>query len=219
MSRSVTIEYRSSNNTRYVDEFPSQCGLCHKNIDPKYISGSFIQGTNESSREVQLVFQCTNTNCNSLIIGYYDQIEGKTFKLTKSAPNIPVESVFAKEIKEVSKNFVKIYNQAFHAEQTELDLISGIGYRKALEFLVKDYLIYIDSENEQEILTKPLGQCINMLDNHNIKEIAKRATWIGNDEAHYIRKWEDKDINDLKKLIEVAVYYITMEVTSEKYLE
>nr|WP_255259901.1 hypothetical protein [Lentibacillus sp. CBA3610] len=94
-----------------------------------------------------------------------------------------------------------------------------MGYRKALEFLIKDYLIYLDNEAETEFLKMPLGQCINKLGNHNIKEIAKRAAWIGNDETHYIRKWKNKDINDLKKLIEVTVYFIAMEVVSNKYLE
>src|SRR5699024_2819467 len=112
-----------------------------------------------------------------------------------------------------------IYNEAFHAEQTGLSLISGIGYRKALEFLVKDYLIYLEPDDESKILEKQLTPCINMLDNHNIKEIARRASWLGNDEAHYMRKWEDKDINDLKKLIELTVYFISMDISAKKYLK
>ncbi|GGB26904.1 hypothetical protein GCM10011409_00260 [Lentibacillus populi] len=98
-------------------------------------------------------------------------------------------------------------------------MISGIGYRKAIEFLVKDYLIFLNPENKEKILKQQLSPCINMLDNHNIKEIARRAAWLGNDETHYMRKWEDKDINDLKKLIEVTVYFIAMDVSAKKYLE
>lgn len=56
-----------------------------------------------------------------------------------------------------------------------------------------------------------------MIDNPKIKEIAKRATWLGNDETHYFRKWEDKDLNDLKKLIEIVVYFISMELGVNKY--
>ena len=37
------------------------------------------------------------------------------------------------------------------------------------------------------------------IDDSNIKNVAKRAVWLGNDETHYIRKWEDKDLSFLKK--------------------
>jgi hypothetical protein len=44
-----------------------------------------------------------------------------------------------------------------------------------------------------------------------IKEIAKRAAWLGNDETHYVRKWEDKDLKDLKKLISLTLHWIEVE--------
>ena len=63
------------------------------------------------------------------------------------------------------------------------------------------------------------GSCINKIDNSSIKELARRATWLGNDETHYIRKWEDRDIHDLKNLIDLTCQYITMESKSKAYLE
>jgi hypothetical protein len=47
--------------------------------------------------------------------------------------------------------------------------------------------------------------------------MAERATWLGNDETHYVRKWEDKDINDLKILIKVTLHWIEMELLTEQY--
>jgi hypothetical protein len=41
--------------------------------------------------------------------------------------------------------------------------------------------------------------------------MAKRAAWLGNDETHYVRKWEDHDLPDLKKVIELTVLGIEME--------
>jgi hypothetical protein len=202
-----------------VDQFPSYCGICHKNIDPLYIGCAF-KNEDLTSLQMQAAFQCTNLECNSVIIGYYSRKSHPgTFILNRSGPITPKDRTFNEEIEEVSPNFVKIFNQSFHAEQQGLTLISGIGYRKALEFLIKDYLIYLDNEKEEEVLKKPLSQCINELENSNIKEMAKRAAWLGNDEAHYTRKWEDKDVNDLKKLIDVTVYFISMDVASKKYLK
>jgi hypothetical protein len=41
--------------------------------------------------------------------------------------------------------------------------------------------------------------------------VASRAAWLGNDETHYLRTWEDKDLTDLKKLIELTVQWIEIE--------
>ncbi|MGJ9383248.1 hypothetical protein [Salipaludibacillus sp. CF4.18] len=219
MSRQIVVKHLSVNHNLSVNKFPHQCGLCHKNIDPIFISSVFVRGGSKTNF-MESSFQCTNLDCHSLIIGYYTRNSpAEMFSLEKTAPNKPIANEFSEEIKEVSPYFVNIYNQSFEAEQNELTLISGIGYRKALEFLIKDYLTYLNSDEDEKYTRMPLGQCLNQLDNTNIKEMAKRASWIGNDEAHYTRKWEDKDVTDLKRLIEVTVYYISMEVSSNKYLE
>lgn len=218
MSREVVVNFRRTDHHINVSEFPNVCGTCNLNIDPYVIVGAFIRPDHNDKKHLEVVFQCPNNECNSLLIGYYYK-KDTTYIYDKTKPMELVDKSFGKEIEEVSQDFIDIYNQSYHAEQNELDLISGIGYRKALEFLIKDYLVYTNAEQEEDILKKPLGQCINMLDNSNIKEIARRASWLGNDEAHYTRKFADKDINDLKKLIEVTVYFIAMDVSAKKYLE
>lgn len=37
------------------------------------------------------------------------------------------------------------------------------------------------------------------------------GAWLGNDETHYVRKWEDKDLKDLKKLISLTIHWIEMD--------
>ena len=57
----------------------------------------------------------------------------------------------------------------------------------------------------------PLAQCIKTYITENrIKTLAERSAWIGNDEAHYVRKQDDRDISDMKKFIEALVYFINM---------
>ena len=64
-----------------------------------------------------------------------------------------------------------------------------------------------------------LGKCINdYLKNDRIKDIAKRATWIGNDETHYVRKWIGKNITDLKLLIDLTVHWIETEDLTDKMI-
>jgi hypothetical protein len=216
--RQVQLQYPGGNPIPvYIKSYPDNCGMCHKNVEPRFISGIFIKERNGQNAECS--FQCTNRSCNTTIIGYYSKRSDSHYYLDKIAPILPLGQEFQPEIKEISPNFVEIFNQSLFAEQTNLTLISGIGYRKALEFLIKDFLIYLALDSEDTILKLPLGQCINKLESHIIKEMAKRATWIGNDEAHYSRKWENKDVNDLKKLIEVTVHFIAMDITAKKYLE
>ncbi|MGF6947536.1 hypothetical protein QF028_000029 [Neobacillus sp. B4I6] len=47
--------------------------------------------------------------------------------------------------------------------------------------------------------------------------MAERAVWLGNDETHYVRKWDDKDLKDLKNLIDLTVYFISMTIKANKY--
>jgi hypothetical protein len=55
-------------------------------------------------------------------------------------------------ISKVSPDFCAIYEEAFKAEQYSLLLVAGPGYRKALEFLIKDYIIGRLTETDAEKL-------------------------------------------------------------------
>ena len=77
---------------------------------------------------------------------------------------------------------------------------------------MKDYLIGLHPDKTEEIKTKFLGKCIEeYITNANIKTVAMRAAWLGNDETHYVRIWEGKDLQDLKKLVDLTVHWIEME--------
>jgi len=125
---------------------------------------------------------------------------------------------FQDEVLEVSSEFVRIYKQAAEAEFMKLDSIAGVGYRKALEFLIKDYLISKSSDKKEVIETAYLSDCIrDYVDDPKVKIAAQKATWIGNDETHYVRKWQDKDIEDLKVLLKLTANWISSEILTRKY--
>ena len=57
-----------------------------------------------------------------------------------------------------------------------------MGYRKALEFLVKDYAIFLNQEDEDKIKNASLSSCINnYIDNIKIRHLSLASTWLGND--------------------------------------
>src|SRR5690606_20003376 len=109
--REVVVDYFGKKNHIMVNQYPDECGICNTNVDPKFIAGAFVQPSRNSKDNLELVFQCTNIECNSLMIGYYRLIEG-TYVYIKTQPINPKNKMFQEEINEVSPNFVEIYNQA-----------------------------------------------------------------------------------------------------------
>lgn len=120
---------------------------------------------------------------------------------------------FSERIKELSPKFIEIYQQSQIAEDAGLSELCGMGYRKALEFLVKDYAISLHPEDEEKIKTQMLSPCINTyINNHKIKSLTLAATWIGNDETHYVRKHEDYGLENFKAFIASMVSAIEFEL-------
>jgi hypothetical protein len=90
--------------------------------------------------------------------------------------------------------------------------VAGPGYRKALEFLIKDYAIQLNPGHDDEIRTGQLAAVIRgFLAGDKLIVVSSRAAWLGNDETHYERRWIGKDLQDLKKLINATVHFIAME--------
>lgn len=204
----VSVRTSSGTNTN-VTQYTIVCPFCHTNIVPNYL---YIDNFN-------LFACCPNNTCNS----HFVLVRNNDGKYVKVLPNsIPLSKEFSEIINTISPTFSTIYNQAYHAEQTNLDQICGVGYRKALEFLIKDYLISKEEDDakKENIKSKFLNNCIQEnVQNENIKNVAKRAVWLGNDETHYIRKWADKDVSHLKQLIELTIKWIESEVETERVLQ
>ena len=120
----------------------------------------------------------------------------------------------------MSPDFVTIFAEAERAEMLGLKLICGPGYRKALEFLVKDYVIRSHPDKAEEIKRLNLAKCIDeYVTDDKVKKVAARAVWLGNDETHYLRKWEEKDVKDLKGLIRLTLHWIEMDELTKQALE
>lgn len=95
--------------------------------------------------------------------------------------------------------------------------ISGMGYRKALEFLIKDYAILRWPDDAEVIRKMTLGNCINeKIGYDRLKTLAQRAVWLGNDFTHYERRFEDFEIEDLKRFIDAALFWIEAELTTDE---
>lgn len=205
-----------------VNQYPDECPHCHHAIKSEVVSTT----VDSSDNTIDMAFMCPRYTCKRVSVAVFkremiNSFEmGETFQLRYLHPRNPVDPLFSEHVAKVSPQYVEIFTQASKAEAFGLEEIAGVGYRKALEFLVKDYCITKNPEKEEEIKAKMLGPVIDTyVDNHNIKQCAKRAAWLGNDETHYVRKWIEKDINDLKGVIRLAVGWIEQEIQTELLLK
>jgi hypothetical protein len=116
---------------------------------------------------------------------------------------------FSEVIGKISPSFCSIYEQAAAAESGKLHLVAGVAYGKALEFVVKDYAKYERPEKATDIDRSLLGVCIkNYISDPSLRESAQLAAWLRNDETHYVRRFKDKDVEDLKGIIALTIRLI-----------
>lgn len=205
----------------FIVSKPTSCPYCDKGIDAIIVNKfayRFYDMTN-----IVITYKCTcceqiffsKYQINPMAIGYYENelypfetIGGHKTKLD-----------FSDEIKEISPSFISIYNDAYIAEQSGCREIVGIGYRRAFEFLIKDYAIKYHQDEESIIKNMPLAKCVGEYAPNDVtKQLLLRATWIGNDFAHYETKHEEIDLNDLKSLIELSVDAIEKDIKVKKYI-
>ena len=213
------LDLQGSGHNVKLEGVPDVCPLCRRSVHPKHITSVILV----ERSVIQALYRCTDQKCQELFIGTYDRA-GKTlhnrpvYTLINVAPKNAEEVPFPELITNTSPDFVGIYNQALAAECARLDQLVGIGLRKALEFLIKDFAIQGNPSEKDSIRRMMLGPCIDKyVSDTNVKECAKRAAWLGNDETHYTRKWEDKDIEDLKILVRLTVNWIENVLLTQKY--
>lgn len=156
--------------------------------------------------------------CHSCEHAFLTQYEGVDGFLTKfeTYPSALCETQLDPLLSNISPKFVEIFHQAEQAEGYGLMEICGIGYRRALEFLIKDYLIHDSPENKDQIQKTPLSQCIRSIPDDRIKATAERSAWLGNDYAHYVSKHPERDLDDLKNLVIATAYWVSMTLYTQK---
>ncbi len=197
---------------------PSKCPLCKCAIKPETLHLSTFKN-DKNEHFITALYLCHSCYQTFTVLHHADLFTTKHLyesNLLYIGPIKYTEEKFDDNVCNLSPQFVKIYNQALAAESNGLDEIAGLGYRKAMEFLVKDFCIHQNPDSEGDIKKMPLAQCISKyIDSDHIQTLATRAAWIGNDEAHYIRKHEERDVSDMKNFIKAVVYFIGMVLITE----
>lgn len=209
------------NSKHFIFETPDICPMCNKSIEPVYISGALTNG-----QIFSVFYYCRGCDMHFLTrykpngsISKHGGYEHYSSDILKSEPQVFTPRIFDKSVSEVSPKFTKIYNEALMAEKLGLLEIAGSGYRKSLEFLIKEYAIHRFPE-KTEYISRPnfsLQNCINeFIDDDSLRTLATATYWIGNDETHFSRKHSTEDLDSLLKFFEATVNYIAFKITTAK---
>lgn len=208
---------------------PNICPHCHVTNTPhhKWI----IQTRDTDNVDCYIsTWQCSNAKCNKVLVAQH-KLSGANFQFTRFLNGLPKGPDWPKPILElksgklnkegqaVQSNFIKTYLQSLEAENYGLDELAGMGYRKAIEYLVKDWAIHNNPDDREKIEKSWLGAAIKGYFEGDLKEILERATWLGNDQAHYNRLFEEFDIEVLKELIDLIMVELDREYKKAHYIE
>ena len=200
------------------------CPSCHHALSPQPLTAYYVEHDGFTGSYHRLHLLCFCARCRQIFLCEYDgSYDPKPYgpdltfsRLVSAVPMTPSPVHFSDETKSLSPGFVETYSQASTAESEHLLQICGPGYRKALEFLVKDYLCHKYPDDADKIRSELLSASIKRIDDPRIKTLAERSTWIGNDEVHYVKKRDDLGLDDMKRFIKAMLNYIESELAFEE---
>jgi hypothetical protein len=226
IQQDVSFQHHNAHYSATVS-ISDTCPVCHYAINTSVLQ-TFITLAKDftTATRLQILFRCPRPQCDRLYLGVYEgpqkiaQGTKTSWHNVKFVPSEIQARVFEDAINSLSPQFVKIYTQSEVAESHGLNMICGAGYRRSLEFLLKDFLksIHKGKSKIDDIECKQIGTLIQeFMTDPRLKTAASRAAWLGNDETHYVRKWESKDLSDLKKLIDLTVHWIETDVLTREF--
>lgn len=193
-------------------EKPNICPKCKTSIFATLDTYSNVTYNKASEEIFTAIFLCPNCQ-EHFVTNYkiiYDNQKQYVINIGYSI-NYAIDNDIPNNIKALSPNFVKIYEQALTAHENGLNELVGIGLRKSIEFLVKDYLINAKCLPQKEVEQMFLQNAIHKLKDEDITSLAEKITWLGNDESHFVRKHTEIDnpIESILRFIKVLYTYLS----------
>lgn len=193
---------------------PTLCPHCNIAVDASKEATTNIFNT-ETDKIFSVIFKCPL--CDRYFSLPYRIIKNTSYPVLSEIIQYPpilnnFDDGIPDNVAEFSPRFKETYDQSLFAYNVGLGEIAGLGFRKSIEILIKDYLISIKNENSEEIKKIFLASCIKKIDNIRIKKLATAITWLGNDEAHYDKIHKDKDIKDMLAFISSLIIFISSEL-------
>src|SRR5258708_6000898 len=191
----ASYPYAYGRELYYLNPIPETCPVCDSFIAAAFVEARITEWDQWGEEgepfatTIHGAYLCARKDCGEMFVVVYRRNEGGGDMRTATYPTLAKAPEILDEIREVSPQFAEIFTQAAAAESYRLTDIAGAGYRKALEYLIKDFAIKEHPDKAANIRDGALARVIDTyVEDGNVKACAKRATWLGNDETHYTRK-------------------------------
>lgn len=211
----LSVSYDNYSSSRVDVDVTDICPNCGRAIEAVLKNSSFYKDGNQHI--VYLTLFCNA--CKTCWVDSYDyssdyhELWEKDINFYKEIP-----SDLPKEIVELSPQGARTYIQSLKAEIDGYDTLVGIGLRKAFEFIIKDFLIFLHPDRKDHIKSNhKLGSLISeYIQDPTLVALARSCSWIGNDETHYMRIHQDKDVQDLKKTLKATIRFIEYQIVVQE---
>lgn len=204
----MDIKCTTGRTYNFTISLPDTCPRCGRDLSATPLSVIYLK-SEKAVEQYAVTVSCQQ--CNQAI--FFDVMHLQTAlygTLTGTYP-APQLSNLPAGMDSLYPDFVKVYCQAVTAEARGLTDICGMGYRKALEILVKQYSIKAFPSESDAIQTEFLAKTVSRIQNSKIQSLAKAATWLGNDQTHLQALHPEYSVSDIKSFIRALCYHILME--------
>lgn len=195
-------------NTTYVDTI-IRCPFCGMKTSCEFVSQGY-----GVSQNYKLFFINQCGECGAFFLTQHFNSNTELI-FEKTYPSAIFRCDFPNEISKFSPTFIKIYEQSMTAKLSGLNELVGLGLRRALEFLISEYITNVLNLP----LEKTLEKRINQINVNNVNVHATLARWVGNDNTHTQQKHPEFTIEDMIQSIQIIVYYLHAEYISKKLLD
>ena len=186
---------------RFTLKKPMLCPIC----------GAFVDSTKSDAKAFSEVgdtnmgfvkYRCTHCR-KAYVVAYEYDTEAKTTTFRGFFPSL-TEVLESKLLIDLSPGFENYYNQAARAEKVGDLELAAIGFRTALECLVKDYAVKELHKDRNEVIQKKLfGAISEYLGERDLVATADVVRILGNDYTHYERKYPQHDYEPLKNYLQI----------------
>lgn len=199
--------FKNAGNQNFSIPKPMLCPHCLVYVDGVQTYSVLLAGNSEHDRIGVAAYQCTHCQKRFVVIYGIDfKVGSATFEMIYPSANLEFQD---KRLEIFSPRFMTMYNQALQCEKNGNFELAAVGFRAALEILVKDYAIKelkIDSETVSgKILFNAIGE---YLDEKPLVTSADVIRILGNDYAHYERKYPEHDFEILKEYMEIFIHLV-----------
>lgn len=191
-----------SNNYSFQYQKPTTCPHCGYGTDATF-SYKTIYNFNG---HILLVGVCRCTACQKQFLFVCEYIKESPAENVCVYPSISFKPYENKLLASFSEHFIDMYNQALASEFSGNIELAAIGYRSALEILIKDYAINELHEDAQKVSSKKLFDAVkDYLKQDELINTADVVRILGNDYTHYTRKYPQHDFDILKTYMEILI--------------